>query len=351
MKPAVFLRKCLLTILIVLLLIVALVVVVDPYFHYHKPLSFLSYRLYDERYINDGISRQFDFDSVITGSSMTQNFKSSQAEDLFGGVFVKETFSGAGFEEVSRNLDRALTRNPAIKRVIWGIDYNGLIRDRHWQGYEDYPEYLYDDNLLNDVSYIFNKDILYHGVLNNLVMTVTGQPSTTMDEYSSWGAEATGLEGIFKLYDRDNVQDDLPSYLTDEDRRTVIDNITGNIVELADKYPDVEFILFYPPYSICYWDELQLMNTFERQLEAEEVATSLLLECPNIKLYSFSDRYDLITDVSNYRDKEHYLSDTNENILSWICSDEGRVTKENYLERIAKERDYYGSYDYESIYK
>lgn len=39
------------------------VVVVDPYFHFHRPLSFLSYRLYDERYTNDGISR--DRKSVV----------------------------------------------------------------------------------------------------------------------------------------------------------------------------------------------------------------------------------------------------------------------------------------------
>ena len=37
----------------------AIVIIVDPYFHYHKPLSFLSYRIYEERYVNDGISRHF----------------------------------------------------------------------------------------------------------------------------------------------------------------------------------------------------------------------------------------------------------------------------------------------------
>ncbi len=350
MKTDIFLRKCLLTILIVLAFIVALVVVVDPYFHFHKPLKGLSYRLYDERYTNDGISRHFEFDSMITGSSMNQNFKTSLAEELFGGQFVKETFSGAGYEEVAQNIERTIKYNPDLKTVIWGIDYNGLIRDKHWAGYDNYPTYLYDDSLLNDVSYIFNKDILYHGVLNNLAMTITGQESTTMDKYSSWEAEDTGLDGIFKLYDRNNVQQDLPSTLTAEDESTVVGNVTDNIVMLANRYPNVEFILFFPPYSICYWDEVNLTNTLERQLKAEEVATSLLLECPNIKLYSFADHYDLITDVSKYRDKEHYLSDTNDNILRWIKDGDGLVTTENYLDKIAKEREYYGSYDYESIY-
>lgn len=350
-KTNVFVRKCLLTILITLVLIAALVIVVDPYFHFHKPLPFLSYRLYDERYTNDGISRHFDFDSIITGSSMAQNFKPSIAEELFGGDFVKETFSGSGFKEQSQNLDRAFKRKNNIKRVLWCLDYNGLIRDKDWQGYDDFPTYLYDDNLLNDVKYIFNKDILYHGVMNNLAMTVTGEPSTTMDEYSGWGAEATGLEGIFKLYDRNNIQHDLPDHLTQDDERMVRENIGENVVSLVNEHPDVEFIIFYPPYSICYWDEVNLMNTLERQLKAEEVATSMLLECPNVKLFSFSDQYDVITDVSNYRDKEHYMGWINDKMLNWMATDGGIVTKDNYLEKIAKEREYYGSYDYESIYK
>ena len=60
----------------------AMVIFVDPYFHYHKPLSFLSYRIYEERYVNDGISRHFTYDAVITGTSMAQNFKTSELQGI-----------------------------------------------------------------------------------------------------------------------------------------------------------------------------------------------------------------------------------------------------------------------------
>ena len=49
--------RCVALLLCVLIGYTVLFIVVDPYFHFHKPLSFLSYRLYDERYTNDGISR------------------------------------------------------------------------------------------------------------------------------------------------------------------------------------------------------------------------------------------------------------------------------------------------------
>lgn len=47
---------------------------------------------------------------------MAQNFKPSEMDALFGTQSVKETFSGAGFQELSQNLERALQRNKNLKR-------------------------------------------------------------------------------------------------------------------------------------------------------------------------------------------------------------------------------------------
>ena len=61
----------------------AVVAVIDPYFHYGKGLSCLSYPLHNQRYQNDGIAKHFDYDAVIIGSSMTENFKPSELDELF----------------------------------------------------------------------------------------------------------------------------------------------------------------------------------------------------------------------------------------------------------------------------
>ena len=178
--------KCIITAVIFLTLIAGLMIVVDPYFHYHKPLSFLSYRLYEERYINDGIARNFDYDAIITGTSMSQNFKPSEFDALFGTKSVKLPFPGAGYKEITQNLERALSRNSSVNTVLWVLDYNGLLRRHDWTQYEEYPTYLYDENPFNDVSYLFNKSILYHGLMPSLALTASNSPSTTMDDFSSW---------------------------------------------------------------------------------------------------------------------------------------------------------------------
>ncbi len=351
MKAELWIKRFFLIILILIVTIASTVIIVDPYFHYHKPLKGLKYRLYEERYVNDGISRHFDFDMIITGTSMAQNFKPSEAEELFGKKTVKETFSGGGYKEISDNLERAINRNPKLDTVIWAIDYNGLIREKDWEGYSGIPTYLYDDNPFNDTAYLFNKSIFYHGVLNNLAMTIKGEECTSMDDYSSWEATMTGLDGIYRRYSREEVIRKDEDCLSDEERAMVEDTIRGNIESLVNEHPDVTFYLFYTPYCICYWDELHLANSLNRQLEAEEIADSILTACDNVRLYSWFDRYDLITDIGQYADKEHYIADINSDMLRWMKEDNGRLTKDNYPSFIEAERDYYGRYDYESIYK
>ena len=342
--------KCILSLAAALIFAALITIVVDPYFHYHRPFSFLSYRLYDERYTNDGISRHFDYDAIITGTSMAQNFKVSEMNALFDTNAVKETFSGAGYQEISENLDRALTRNENLNTILLALDYNGLLRSYDWKQYDQYPTYLYDNNPINDVSYLFNKSILYHGVLSNLTMTLSGTPSTTMDEYSSWQKE-TGLECILYSYDRENVSPEPSLEFGAEELDIVTQTITANVTDLADKYPDTTFYIFYPPYSICYWDALNIKGTLMRQTQAEQAATELILECPNIKLYNFFDQYDVVCNPDYYCDDGHYSAEINSRILYWIANDIGLVTKENYLEKLEQERNFYLNFDYDSIYE
>ena len=58
----------------------------------------------------------------------------------------------------------------------------------------------------------------------------------------------------------------------------------------------------------------------------------------------------MITNLDNYRDKEHYSARINSQILQWIASDAGLVTQDNYLKRLEAEKQYYLNYDYEKIY-
>ena len=66
--------------------IISVVVYVDPFMHYHKPIiSKFFYSLDNQRSQNDGIIKYFDYDAIITGTSMIENFKTSEFDKLFKG--------------------------------------------------------------------------------------------------------------------------------------------------------------------------------------------------------------------------------------------------------------------------
>lgn len=334
----------------VLLVILLMMVVVDPYFHYHDMTPGFRYRIYNERYINDGIVKNFKYDTIITGSSMNQNFKTSQLDELWGVKSVKVPYSGAGFREIKENLERAHESNSEMKYVLWGIDYNGLFREADWRQYTDYPEYLYDNNLLNDVSYVWNKELIFQGLVTSLLMTLQGEETTSFDEYSSWDRSG-GWESISRTYWRSEEILPMKTELTEEEEQMVRENIDTNIVQLAKAYPDTKFVLFYTPYSALYWESIYRDGLLEKQLLCEKITTEMLLECDNIYLFNLSQETELTGDVSKYCDKEHYVADINGVILQWLTEGRGLVTKENYEEMIAWEREYYTNYNYDILYE
>ena len=64
----------------------------------------MSYRLGSQRYINNGIVKHFDYDAIIMGSSMIENFKNSQFDELFETSSIKIPLSGSTFKEVNDRM-------------------------------------------------------------------------------------------------------------------------------------------------------------------------------------------------------------------------------------------------------
>ncbi len=320
---------------------------IDPYFHYHKPLPGLAYRIYNERYQNDGIAKHFDYDAVITGTSMTQNFKASEFGRLFGCHCVKMPFSGASYREVSENLKRAIQANHNIKTVLWGLDYNSFFRDPDEMRYEGYPAYLYDSQPFNDVEYIFNKEVLFGDTYGSvLAYTRGGGKTTTFDEYNNWdGQYEYGKEAVLSQYTRPQRAEKQGALHLDPR------NLNQNVVSVVKENPQIQFYLFFTPYSIVYWDSLNQQGTLQNQLRMEKEAIELLLPYENIHLYSFFDEFGVITDLNHYKDSGHYSGKVNDFIMECMAKGDHKLTEENYQEYWGNVWDFYTSYDYGALFE
>lgn len=336
--------------LIILVVIATPIIYIDPYFHYHSPHKDLYYHLDNERSQNDGIIRHFNYDSMIIGTSMAENFKSSEAEELFGGSFIKVPFAGGTYKEQNDNIAKAIKYNPDLKTVIRPLDYAYLMddKDRVRNDLGSYPDYLYDDNPFNDVKYIFNKQILFDICLPMLGSAREGTPGgvTSFDDYANWMEDASfGKDAV--LGDRTEFKspEEIQPFV-DEIKEMVHDNIAQNVVALAKSNPKVQFYYYLTPYSVAWWGSQMELGTVERWIAAEEYAIELMLQCDNIHIYSFNNEFDITINLDNYSDECHHGDWVNSQILAWLYSGTDELTEDNYKEYISVEKDFYMNYDY-----
>ncbi len=323
-------------------------VLVDPFFHYHKPLPGLGYLMTDrdERYLNDGIVKHFDYDSIIAGSSMIQNFKSSEFDSLFGAHSVKTPLSGASYLEINEELERAFNANSGIRLILRGLDY-GLISappDEMLVG--KYPDYLYDDDLANDTEYVLNKEVFTLATwLDVIWYTLKGGKTTTFDEYGNWNDRVTfGKDAAIAQYKRP-LQQEKASYVPLDTR-----NMEQNVISIAKAHPETEFYIFFTPSSILSFDSLNRQGILENQLLWEKEAIELMLQCENIRVFSFYDDFDMITNLDNYKDENHYREEINSYILQCIKNGGHELTEDNYEDYCSKVWDFYTTYDYDSLF-
>ncbi len=345
----------LISIFVCLSIIAIAMISIDPLFHFHAPLSFIKYELNDERYQNDGIARHFSYDALSTGTSMTENIKTSQIDSLFGTNTIKCSFMGGSYSEIDSIINTALASKNDVRLVIRATDQFDLIKDPNFHISNDpsrdydYPWFLSDKNILNDVKYVFNKALMAD-LVTDLFRTKAGTPTTSFDEYAYWGDMFTySKDTVLSSYVRPSVSDS-KQFFSDEDRKLVFDNITQNVISTANAYPNTEFIIWIPPYSIAYYDIEQRNGLLQRDLDAMEYELELLTAVPNIKVYCFADRDDIVCDLNNYKDVQHFSPSISAELIENIHNNFGLITKDNYVDYMTRVKNKYLNYDYESIY-
>lgn len=352
-------RKWCISVIIVyacmLLGIGALVFSIDPYFHYHAPIKGLAYELNNAMYQNDGVIKNFDYNAMIIGTSTTSGFKVEEADKLFGKNFIRITYVGEGFKRVNHALQKAIDYNKELDFVIRGVDPIWFVSDTNYMGYSEYPDYLYDNALWNDVNYLYNKRILANDVIAEVVRTVKGKKKgPDEDNLTTIYTSDDKNGGALDRYKRPPKEEKIIEQSeTDEFFRLLEQNMKENVFSSIDANPDITFYIFIPPYSICWWDSFNQYGVavLERRIDMEKYVIEKLLEYDNVRLFSFSNNFELTCDMNNYLDEIHYNESINSQILTWISEDKYELTKKNYLDYICEIKKFYSSYDYDSLFK
>ena len=306
--------------------IIALVVIVDPFEIYHRALFYNPpYESETQMYSVAGVARSYDYDSIIIGSSMTENFRPSQLDALLGGRFVKLCVNGGTPFNHKQMMDMAFSTHD-VKRVFYGLDVDAL-SFFYITPKAEMPTYLYDDDLTNDVQYWFNQSVLFKYI--PLCLSTRGQTDPDQrDTMYCWGdlynyGKDAALAGL--KFDKKQFKQEPPSETPTLSQQSML-NVEHNILPFVRENPDTQFIFFFPPYSAARWYEFYRQGQMGYHLNQKEAVIDALLPFDNVKIYDFHAETAWITDLDNYIDTWHYGPWISDSMAESISRGEYRIT-------------------------
>ena len=298
--------------LVPLCLVAALVIVVDPFQHYRAASFYIP--LVDrqiQNYINLGIARNYPYDTLSLGSSMTENTRTEDIESAFGGTAVQLPFRGGNLVQFRMAMEVAF-RKHALRRVILCLDDYAFADNPHLPT-TDMPMYLYDENPLNDVYYWFNADVLQRiADVYEYNRYALDKPDTlNLNELYNWGDNMMyGRALTFANFTHYEVPE-MPQYAADALQEAIDENLRLNLLALIQTHPETEFVFYFPPYSTLHWYHARLYGHVERHLYARAAYARALLAQPNVRLFDFQTNEDWIDEYEYFTDFTHYGGEVN----------------------------------------
>lgn len=317
-----------------LLLCILTVVVFDPFFQYHKPLKGLRAVLTDKEYQCVGSLKTFDYDSVIAGSSVSENYYNDWFNQGFGCNAIKAIRSYGATADLCYLLDIAFSRQE-LKYVFYNLDSAALVAEPETT-YEltGCPMYLYDDNYINDIEYWLNKGVLMEKIPYLIANSTIGDYDEN-DSYNWAQWKNFNSDMILGLYIRKpSVSEMKPADYYEEILKKNIDLLTERIAA----HPETEFYVFIPPYSMLWWDNIYREGDMEAYLYNMEQAMKELLSFGNVKLFYFQNDREVITNLENYMDIIHFSPEINRYICECLINGRHQVNEDNYREVISDMR-------------
>lgn len=306
---------------------------IDPLQFYHHPSWYTPLLSEEERYQNPGLAKNYEYDNIIIGTSMTENFLPSQVDANLGGTTLKLSMEGSTVDEHYKIAKLALETGN-VKQVLWGLDYFSL-KLATAEEENDFPDYLYDGKLWTDYQYWFNSSV-YKQFVRSIKSTLSGQVDQDLEYLYNWNDKVVfGKQYVAASYLKacNNEVD----YGTNEESIDQVKVYFNTYIRpLLEEYPEVQFYFYYPPYSVMRQVAWYSSNPvrFDNQLVMRKWMFEQFEQFPNVKLYDFQTASEWTFDLDLYKDLSHHNGDVNTWIAEAIGQDSSkyRVTADNIEE-------------------
>lgn len=327
----------------------ALVIWVDPFFQYHKPLVWFPYLVDNQVNQNPGLAKHMDYDGILIGSSMTASFNTDWFEELMGMKTQKLSYNGSYPKDLSNIMQLVFdAKGDQVKAVYMAVDQSTFSADPEETKFP-VTDYLYDDNVFNDVPYLLNKDVLLDYILRPLADRKDA--SDWAELYKPWWTdEYYNKANVLMYYEAAEEKQEEEALAADYFKDAVEENLQKNILPYIEAHPETEFYIFYPPYSILFWNDVTREKELEAVIGRLEYMTERLLNYENVHVFNFLGKEDIICNLNNYADYMHYHKNVCRYITECFATGENELHPENYGQAFDEIRTLAMSYNYPAIW-
>lgn len=301
---------------------------VDPLQVYRKA-SYSPLFTKQQRYQNPGLAKNYTYDTIILGSSMTENFVPSEVGEILGGEVMKLSMEGSTAKEQRMIADVAINTGQ-VRKVLWGVDYFSF-RDDSVRDEANFPFYLYDDSILNDYKYLFNISDIKHAFGALFLPKNELTQLRDLDLLNNWDASAVyGPDRVLAKWQEARTAEQLTAE-SEPSLEIVKQNFETNTMSLIDAHPEIEFIVYYPPYSILRQQMWYSINPvrFANQLEMKKYMYERFSAYDNVRVYDFQSDTSITYNLDEFKDLSHHSAAISRMIIEEIAAGTHQVTAAN----------------------
>lgn len=315
-----------------LALIALFIYIVDPFFQY---------RTRDKQYIlnpiynNPGLAKHYDYNTVVIGSSMVQNYNLETLRKIEGVKPVKLASGAISIPEITFLYNQ--TNKKDVNTYIINLD---MVQFNEWMPPFRYPNYLFSGKILDRLQYHFAyESVVRYGLTDAILapyLALTKEkdiPEKLKKRYSiddignfSLDAVYNDAERVKDLYHRGITVQTPQMYEMDERMISNIDKLLSNLE--IDKNLDKQFIFVLPPYSAAYWHVTKKDNYYHYLLDGIKYLCRQTDKYKNVRIQFF---YNLkqVTDLSRYSDITHFDPETSDYMLENLTNSDYTITVQN----------------------
>jgi hypothetical protein len=322
--------------------VMALNFIIDPLQVFRPATLYPPLYSSDSRVQGAGLIRTQEYDTVLMGTSLAVHFRQSDLDKKLGGRSLKLAASGSNSVEQSFILDASLKRN--VKRVVWQLD-EWIFRDAPDIDSDRYtPADLYRMNVRGISGYLLSLDtgreslwilLRYLPPLRSIVRFLTSvgylkYHIENVDEINT----LPNYFNISKHYNAANARASFKKIVTGptglsmgSSYEALVKNFERDAISLIDNHPDVEFDIYFPPYSILLFVAVRDTSptTLELAYQFGAYMNQRMSGLPNVRVFDFRNVKGITYDLENYLDLMHHSPIVDLKIIEMIAVGKNRL--------------------------